>query len=147
MELYVIRRFFNDKYTIGRFLEGQEKICDTLEDPVRELNDINHDGDFDDTDEGKIYGETAIPCGRYPVIVTYSPSFKRFLALLLNVPGFSYIRIHSLRSAKGTKGCIGVGVNSIKGKLVNGPYYETIITKKIQDAIKRGEEVWITIKQ
>ena len=61
MELEVIRKYFKPTYTIGKFIVDMVKLCDTLEDPVRDLQDINHDGDFDDPGEGKIYGETAIP--------------------------------------------------------------------------------------
>ena len=35
-----------------------------------------------------------IPCGTYPVRVTWSPKFKRMLPILLNVPGRSGIRVH-----------------------------------------------------
>jgi len=147
MELILIRKHFKETYTIGTLHLEQMVLCSTLEDKVRDLQDINHDGDFTDEGEGKVYGETAIPCGRYRVIISYSPKFKKPLPLLLDVPGFKYIRIHSLRTAKGTEGCIGVGENKTKGQLTNGPYYETLITQKIQDAINRGEEVWITIKE
>lgn len=146
MELEVIRKYFKPTYTIGKFIVDMVKLCDTLEDPVRDLQDINHDGDFDDPGEGKIYGETAIPYGRYKVIVTYSPKLKRRLPLLLNVPGYSGIRIHELISAKGTEGCIGVGENTAPGKLSNGKYYEICVIALIDKAIQEGEAVWITIK-
>lgn len=50
-----------DNYTIGElYIEG-EYYCDTLEDTVR---------------EEKIAGKTAIPYGKYEVIVNRSPKFK-----------------------------------------------------------------------
>lgn len=147
METFVIRKFFKETYTIGRFLVEDRVICNTLEDKVRELYDINHDGDYDDSEEGKLYGETAIPCGRYKLTVSYSPKLKRRLPLINDVPGFTGIRIHKLVSAKGTEGCVGVGENTSKGKLSNGRYYETLIIQLIDEAIQKGEECWITIKQ
>ena len=147
MELEVIRKWFKDSYTIGKFFIDKERFCDTLEDKVRELHDINHDGDFRDEGEGKIYGETAIPCWRYPVVVSYSPKLKRRLPLLLNVEGFEGIRIHAVTTAKGTEGCIGIGKNVKPGRLDNGPYYETVLVQRIDEAVKNGEEVHITIKQ
>jgi len=147
MDLQVLRRFLCPTYTIGRFTIDSVYFCDTLEDKVRDLNDYNHDGDFDDSGEGKIYGETAIPAGRYKVIVSYSPKLKRRLPLLLDVPGFTGIRIHSLVTARGTEGCIGVGQNRKKGQLTNGPYFETTLVQRIDEAIKNKEEVFITIKQ
>ena len=147
MELYVIRKYFKEKYTIGRFYQEDKILCNTLEDRIRDLQDLNHDGDFDDKGEGKVYGETAIPCGRYRVVVTRSPSLKRRLPLLLNVPGFTYIRIHSGRTHKNTEGCILVGDNERKGELVNGPYYETVIVNMIDEAAAKLEHTYITIKE
>ena len=47
-----------------------------------------------------------IPCGTYPVRVTWSPKFKRMLPLLLLVPGRSGIRIHRGTRPEHSKGCI-----------------------------------------
>lgn len=146
MELFVIRKFFKQTYTIGRFYNENMFLCSTLEDRIRDLQDLNHDGDFNDPGEGKVYGETAIPCGRYEVIVTDSPKLKRRLPILLDVPGFTGIRIHAGRNERSTEGCILVGDNKIKGQLVNGPYWETFITNFIDEALKE-EKVFITIKE
>jgi len=106
MELILIRKFFKDTYTIGRLYNESAAICATLEDRVRNLSDYNKDGDFDDEGEGKVYGQTAIPCGRYEVIVNDSPKLKRRLPLLLDVPGFTGIRIHHGKNADWSSGCI-----------------------------------------
>ena len=143
MEIEVRRRHFKDTYTIGRIFIDKEPFCETLEDPIRDLKDLNHDGDFDDKGEGKIYGQTAIPCGKYQVIVSYSPKFKKRLPELLKVPGFTGIRIHSGTNAKHTEGCILVGENRVKGKLTNGPYYVTTLIQKLE-----AENIsFITIKE
>ena len=47
-----------------------------------------------------------IPCGTYPVRVTWSPKFKRMLPLLLNVPGRSGIRVHRGTRPEHSRGCI-----------------------------------------
>ena len=146
MEIELIRRHFKDTYTIGRMLIDKVYFADVLEDKVRDLQDINHDGDFNDPGEGKIYGETAIPYGRYQVEVTLSPKFKRRLPLLLGVEGFTGIRIHTGATAKNTEGCILVGKNTKPGRLENGPYYETVLIQKIDEAKQRGEKCFITIK-
>jgi hypothetical protein len=147
MELILIRKHFGEKYTIGRLFLNQVHLCDTLEDKVRDLHDINHDGDFDDEGEGKIYGKTAIPCGRYKIIVNESRKLKRRLPLLLNVPGFEGIRIHGGRNETHTEGCILVGENLIKGQLVNYGYWDRRITELIDDAIQKGEKIFITLKE
>lgn len=147
MELFVIRKFFKETYTIGRFYNEGMFICSTLEDRIRNLSDLNHDGDYNDEGEGKIYGQTAIPCGRYKVIVNESPKLKRRLPLLLDVPGFTGIRIHHGKNSKWTEGCILVGDNKIKGELVNGPYWETFIVNMIDMETEKNLNTFITIKE
>ena len=91
-------------YTIGHLYIDGVKVCDTLEDTVRDV---------------KIKHETAIPEGEYPVLLTYSPKFKKVLPLIQHVPNFTGIRIHSGNTAKDTSGCILVGENKVKGKVIN----------------------------
>lgn len=147
LELKIVRRYLKKEYTIGRFFVDDKSLCDTIEDPVRDLNDYNLDGDFEDSGEGKIYGKTAIPAGRYRVKFTYSPKLKRKLPLISQVPGFSGIRIHGLKNAEWSEGCPGVGENKKLGELVNYKYWETRICQIVEKAIKQGREIFITIKQ
>lgn len=143
MEIELIRRHLKKEYTIGKLFIDKIPFCDTLEDVVRDLSDYNHDSDFDDPGEGKIYGQTAIPAGRYQVIVTYSPKFGKRLPELLSVPGFLNIRIHAGADAKHTEGCILVGENKQKGRLINGGYYQSKLVELIDDQ----DRVFITIKE
>ena len=147
MNIELRRKYLKEEYTIGKIYVDQKYICDTLEDRIRDLNDYNHDGDFYDEGEGKVYGLTAIPSGSYRVIVTDSPKLKRRLPLLLNVPGFTGIRIHGGKNASWSEGCILVGENRKRGELVNYKYWETTITNMIEGAIFNGEKIWLTIKQ
>jgi hypothetical protein len=147
MKLELYRKFLNEYYTIGRLAVDGVKLCDTLEDPVRDLSDYNHDGDFDDQGEGKIYGQTAIPAGEYKVIVSHSPKFNKRLPELLKVPGFTGIRIHAGANVKHTEGCILIGENKVKGSLVNSAYYVTTLIQMIDEAIDNGEKCTIIIKQ
>jgi len=147
MELGVYRKFKNPLYTIGKFSIDGISICDTLEPPVRNLNDYNHDGDFDDKGEGKVYGNTAIPPNRYKVHLVWWKKHMRFVPEIQGVPGFTDIYIHSVGTVKDTMGCVGVGNNTAKGRLTNGPYWATVITQKIEEAIKDNEEIWVTFKE
>lgn len=135
MNLHLQRRFKGVSYTIGNLYINNTYFCGTLEDKVR---DIPRDG--------KVWGETAIPEGEYKVILNYSPKFKRHLPRLLDVPYFEGILIHRGNTAKDTAGCILVGENKIKGKVINSTKYEIELVRLISDAMARGEEIKITIK-
>lgn len=104
MKLKLNRIYKAETYTIGKLYVDGVYFCDTLEDKVRE-------------DGVKVFGETAIPKGTYHIAITYSNRFKRDMPLLLNVPMFEGIRIHSGNTDKDTHGCILVGKNTINGKV------------------------------
>lgn len=129
-------------YTIGKMYIDGEYFCDTLEDRVR---DINKNGKFDNG-EVKVAGETAIPYGRYQVVVTMSPKFKRELPRLLNVPNFEGILIHRGNTDKDSAGCLLLGENKVKGKVINSTPYEQKLVSILKDVQNKGEEIWITIE-
>ncbi len=111
-------------------------ICDTLEPTWR---DYAHGG-------RKIKGCSAIPEGRYAVVISYSPRFKQWLPILLGVPNFSGIRIHAGNTAKDTEGCILVGENREVGKVLDSRKWVNALKHKIVAAKDRGEPVWINVK-
>ena len=113
-------------------------FCDTLEPPVREVKTKSRGG--------ITQKPFAIPEGRYPVVITYSPKFKKWLPLLLNVPQFSGIRIHAGNTPRDTAGCILVGENKLVGQLLNSTLWLNRLKQKIVEAKERGEGVWISIK-
>lgn len=146
MKLTLVTKFEGPNYTIGDLLINGVFFCNTLEDTIRKLVDINHDGDYDDKNEGKVYGETAIPRGIYKVVLSFSNRFKRILPELQNVTGFAGIRIHSGNKAVDTHGCILVGDNTEKGKVTGSRVKELALIKLMQVALSHGEEITITIK-
>ena len=48
MKLELKRIFKGKEYSIGKLYIDGVYFCDTMEDPVRVLKDLNRDGDFDD---------------------------------------------------------------------------------------------------
>jgi hypothetical protein len=147
LEFKLFRKYKLSTYTIGTISLDQKPICNSLEPPVRELHDFNYDGDFDDPGEGKIYGHTAIPCNRYKITMVMFAKHKRMTPMLNNVIGFTEIFMHNVVDVTWTMACIGVGMNTEKGKLSNGLYWEAYIANLVTEAIKAGKECYITIEQ
>lgn len=141
MKLELKRRFLGESYTIGSLSIDGKKFCDTLEDKVR---DLNKNGVFDG-DEKKVYAETAIPYGTYNVVVDYSPKFKRELPRLQNVKHFEGILIHRGNTAEDSAGCILVGENKVKGKVINSTPYEGELVRILKEAQDRKEPITIKI--
>ena len=135
MRLLLERRFKGDGYTIGSLYVNGEKFCDTLEDRVRDLAG----------GESKVPGETAIPEGRYRVIVNRSPKFGRDLPRLLDVPQFEGVLIHRGNSAEDSAGCILVGENKVKGKVINSTPYEERLVALCKAALAGGETIEIEV--
>lgn len=135
MELRLKRKALEPEYTIGDLFINGEFFCNTLEDTYRDLSK-----------EKKVPGKTAIPYGKYEVILNYSPRFKKELPRLLNVPHFDGILIHGGNTPEDTEGCILVGENAIKGKVINSTSYKKKLIDMFIDARKRGEKSYITIE-
>lgn len=130
------------KYTIGKLYIDGEYFCDTIEDTDRGLTQTMTDAQVKSK---KVYGQTAIPTGTYRVIINYSNKFKRQMPLLLNVPGFLGIRIHSGNTEKDTEGCLIVGKNKVVGKVIESKDTYNKLFSILCEADKK-EAIKITIK-
>ena len=148
MELILTRIAKRKTYTIGRLAiikqvseeyktyEEEEYFCDTLEPTWRDYAHGAH----------KIKGRSAIPEGRYAVVISFSPKFEQWLPILLGVPKFEGIRIHEGNCSEDTEGCILVGKNREIGKVLDSRIWVHRLKQKIVEAKDKGEAVWITIK-
>jgi hypothetical protein len=143
MEILVEREYKKKDYTIGKMYINGEYFCDTLEDTDRGLTQIMT---LSEIKEVKEYGRTAIPTGRYQVAYTYSPRFKKHLPLLLNVPAFEGVRIHSGNTHNDTEGCILLGENKAVGKVLNSRKTMDEFLRILKPAIEACENIWITIR-
>lgn len=130
MEIKLVRKEFTDESTIGDISVFGEFLCYSLEDPTR---------------DEKIAGKTAIPDGRYQVIVNMSPRFKRLLPRLLDVPNYEGILIHTGNTARDTEGCILPGLSKSKDFVGNSKAAFDLLFAKIQAALADGDKVFIEI--
>ena len=127
-------------YTIGRLYVNGEYFCDTIEDTVR----ITAADSLSEMRRKKIQSKTAIPDGAYEVIITMSARFKKLLPLLLNVPAFEGVRIHSGNTADDTEGCIIVGKNDKVGWVSDSRNTMTKLMKILQE-VEGKEKITIEI--
>ena len=141
MELLVTRNWKKQDYTIGRLYVNGENFCNTLEPPMKGT---------------RLHPKGAIPAGRYEVTMNIiSPKYSKRVAYdwckgrlprLLNVPKFDGILIHAGNSALDTKGCILVGENKIKGRLVNSQKCLKRLWSILEEAHQRRERIEIVIE-
>ena len=124
----------NKEFLMNRY------FCDTLEPHA-----------IDWRREEKVAGKTAIPTGRYRVVMSY------------NVPHFTGIMIHTGNSVDDTRGCILVGKAvrpqnedtdfenptseaTVIGRLTDSRITFNRLYELIREAMKKGEEAFLIIK-
>ena len=150
MELLLERTEKNENYTVGRlsllnriddeYLAGENKdfLYDTLEPPVRQ---------FDPKGRYILTKPTAIPEGRYAVVVTYSRKYDKWLPLLLWVDRFQDVRIQAGKTVADIEGGnIIIGMHRGDGRIVNAPNSVWNLKDMMVQAKHRGEPIFITIK-
>lgn len=156
MKLILERNYPKETYTIGNLYYIDEEtnskkfICNTLEDTDRRLtNDMNEE----QIKKLKVYAETAIPTGTYQISLNVvSPKYvKRSyyknlcdgkVPRLIGVKGYDGILIHIGNTNKDTCGCILVGENKVKGRVINSTKtFEKLY--KILKSAKYGTQIEI----
>lgn len=153
MELTLKRIARQSTYTIGRLYVDGEYVCDTIEDVDRGIKSTD---DLAHIAETKVKHATAIPIGTYPVVLhVRSPKYSKYryykqycdgyLPRLLNVPGFEGILIHTGNTAADSSGCIIVGHNLIKGRLVRSRVAFEALYTLLREAASKNEPITITI--
>ncbi len=127
MKLLLKRLHRTDKSTVGELSINGIFECYTLEDIEREV---------------KIKGKTAINKGTYKVIINRSNRFKKDMPLLLSVPNFEGVRIHSGNKAEDTEGCILVGTSRSLDFIGNS----RVAYNKLFAKMKLAENINLTIE-
>ena len=124
-----------ENFTPGIIYLDNVKFGVTCEDEDRFLENV-----LDSIKEAKVYGRTAIPRGLYRLTTSHSPHFDgKILPEVLDVPGFSGIRIHGGNRAEHSLGCILVG----KVRTATGIAQCADVVQRVIDAIKFAEELGI----
>ena len=150
MELLLERTEKNESYTVGRlsllnriddeYLASEDKdfLYDTLEPPVRHI---------DPKGRYILTKPTAIPEGRYAVVITYSRKYDKWLPLLLWVDRFQDVRIQAGKTVADIEGGnIIIGLHRGDGRIVNAPNSVWNLKDMMVQAKHRGEPIFITIK-
>jgi hypothetical protein len=134
MELQLKRKEFTDNSTIGELAVNGVSECFILEDKDRKL----------ETGAKKIHGLTAIPRGRYEIVITFSNRFQQYLPLLLSVPQYEGVRIHSGNTSANTEGCLLPGTTKSKD-FVGGSRdaFQRLFSKLKK--VEKKEKIFITI--
>ena len=133
MKLKLVRSKSTTKSVEGRLYINGVFECFTVEDAERIV---------------KIQNETAIPKGVYKVIMSMSTRFKRIMPEVLDVPGYTGVRIHAGNSSKDTEGCIIVG--SINDRDDDDWVSGSIVARdrlyaKLSKAFKAKEEITLEV--
>jgi len=117
-----------------------ERWCWTCEDVIREIHGV-------DVAVWKVPGETAIPSGLYRVVMTPSVRFHgKVLPLLMEVPGFSGIRIHPGNSAADTEGCILPGETTDGTHVFGSMLAYGIVAARLHEVLSQDEQVYLEVR-
>ena len=138
IELTLQREPSKQETTLGTLSQGPEKICDTLEDQVREVPGKP-------VKSWKVWGKTAIPAGRYRITLENSPRFGKDTITVNEVEGFDGVRGHGGNKHEHTEGCLlfGVKVNAVT--ITKSQDTLKVVKAKVAKFIADGHEVWLTI--
>jgi len=143
MELLLQRDARTEKSTTGKLSVDGVFECYTLEDKDRGLISSMP---LEEIMSKKVYGQTAIPTGRYEVTISYSPKFQRMMPLLNGVPGYDEVRIHPGNSNVDTLGCLLVGHERSADWISDSRIAFNNLWPKIDSVIDKGGKVFITIQ-
>lgn len=132
MEILVKRLHYTKHSTISNVYFDGKLVCNLLEDVVRSPG-------------VKVQDQTAIPAGRYRLIINVSPRFQRRLPRLLDVPGFSGILWHTGNSNRDSSGCgiVGIYDPATPDWVSSSRVTFARIFERLEAAVAAGE-VWVT---
>lgn len=125
-------------FTLGELRYGvfdSARICYTVEDQDRHLEDGN----------GKIYGKSAIPIGRYRLSIYQSPSRGDICIAVDAVPGFKHIQIHAANHAEELLGCVACGTERLLDGVRNCKPALTWLIAELRRQTLKGASVYLNV--
>lgn len=155
MDVTVKRLYFCEDYTIGKLLVDDKYFCDTIEDKDRGLKQSMSTAEIK---EKKVYGKTAIPTGKYILRMDIvSEKYKDIkwykencdggrIPRLESVKGFSGVLIHPGNTEKDSLGCIIVGFNKEKGKVLKSKDTFKKLWTILNNAYNNKETIYLTVE-
>lgn len=127
MIIKLVRRYAKPTYIIGEMYVNGQWFCNTLEPSLERRN------------------FPGIPFGTYQVTLAESAKFRDLRPFLLNVPKRTGIMIHEGNSVADTLGCILLGINRMKGRVLDSKKHVYELIRIIKKALRDGERVDIVI--
>ena len=154
MKLKLVRTYKNDRYTIGHLYINGKFFCDTLEDTDRGLDNSMS---LKQIQSIKVKSKTAIPTGVYNITLrVVSPRLSKKSAYkfcggkvprLVNVKGYDGVLIHIGNTEQDTDGCILVGENKAKGKVINSTDTFKRLYAILKQASDNNEDITLDIQR
>lgn len=153
MELLVDRKWKKQSYTMSNLYINGEWFCNCLEDTDRGLDNSMSEDMIRTLKKPSI---TAIPRGTYEITLdVISPKYcnnsfykqvcNGKVPRLLNVKGFEGILIHAGNTDKDSAGCLLVGINLERGKVLKSQETFKELYKLLKDKHDKGEKITIKI--
>ena len=148
-----VKRIYNcPTYCISHIYIDGKYICDGIEDTDRMLSDDMTESYIKSK---KIYTKTAIPIGTYKMTLNViSPKYckKQYyidfcngkLPRLEKVKGFDGILWHKGNTADDSAGCLILGYNKVKGKVIDSQLAFETVYRMLDVANRIGENILVT---
>lgn len=136
LDILLRRTIRTPEFTLGEMFVNGNHIGYTCEDADRRL----------ECGGEKVRGRTAIPCGRYKVILSFSNRFGRIMPEVLDVPGFSGVRIHGGNTAADTLGCPLLGSKRADDGVRDCAAVNVMLSRLIGSVEREGGEAWLTVQ-
>lgn len=141
MELKLIRKEYTENSTIGELFVDGVKECFTIEDKDRKLHCDMSEAEIAKI---KVHSKTAIPTGRYKVVISYSNRFQKYLPEVIGVKGFAGIRIHPGNTAADSEGCILPGSTKAPDFVGNSRSAFNALFAKMKK-VEKTEKIYLTV--